>query len=199
MSKKFIIGAGMIIAAILFFILDYLAIDNTYIALLALLGLITSITTGRSLAYLIHDSDSVKKLGKRDFPTTIFVLWLSVWFAFLIFYTIVMIIFKIGSTSLVASFTGKFTGLITILLGLGGSYLFFKARSDKHPEKMYTRWGKMAHKSVKLMRMPEMIQKASVTTGARMVKGGTETFQTGKNMAEDTMKTFENLWKKEKR
>ncbi len=140
-----------------------------------------------------------KKLGKSDFPTKFIFLWLSVWFAFLIFYTIVMIIFKIGSTSLVASFTGKFTGLITILFGLCGAYLFFKARSDKHPERMYTRWGKMAHKSVKLMRMPEMIQKASVTTGAKMVKGSTETFQTGKNMAEDTMKTFENLWKKEKR
>ncbi len=199
MSKKFIIGAGMIIAAILFFILDYLSIDNIYIALLALLGLITSITTGKSLAYLMHDSNVIKKLGKNDFPTKFFVVWLSIWFAFLIFYTVITIIFKIGSTSLISSFTGKFTGLITILFGLCGAYLFFKARSDEHPEKMYTRWGKMAHKSVKLMRMPEMIQKASVTTGAKMVKGSADTLKTGKNMAEDTMKTFENLWKKEKR
>ncbi len=155
MNWKIASGAVLLLFSVLLFFLNEDNFSSWLPLLLASLGLLTSILSGRKLAYLQHDAGVVKRRGSGSMPARAMALVFSLWLLFLILYTIFSILLlKMGTNLIIASLKGTYWNLGMMLVAIVGAYLLFAGISFRNPEKLYTRWGKMAGKGVEMTQIP---------------------------------------------
>ena len=142
---------------------------NYYISII--LGLIVytlSVLSGKNVAYLVHDSASLKRsTGKSFSPKAMISLWIFCLLMIILFYMILTSIFFNSIGFIVASIRSSYTGFIYSLLLFIGSYFVFKYYADRNMDKLYSSWGKGIKKL-------EKKGKGMINKGFNMIRGSTK-------------------------
>ncbi len=145
MKGVYVAGIALLLLSFIILLFQFRTFASILSLLLAVISWGTSLLSGRKIAYLNHDSRILRERGKHVYPTRGIFLWFSLWLLFLVVYSIFNIMFfKIGVSLFFSSLTGAYWGMGMMLTALIGSYLLFYSISQAHPDKLYTRWGKIA-------------------------------------------------------
>ncbi len=141
MIKK-ILGVVMILIAVALFIITISGENMLHIAIASLLFLL-SLLAGRNIAYLVHDSQVLKRRSRNFFsPNGMISMWMLFFIIMVIIYTISFQVFFKSISIFVAGISGSYMGIAYSIICLIGSYILFSYQSSLHPDKLYSSWGK---------------------------------------------------------
>ena len=135
-------GAALLAMACLVLSLDALS-GETLHALITFATFGMSVMTGRNIAFLMHDSAVLKRRSGRVFSPKGFVsIWMLLFITAVLIYTVTSTVFFKTIGLAIAGITLSYLGLIHSTSALTGSYLIFRYRSDAHPDRLYSSWGR---------------------------------------------------------
>ena len=163
MSTKKLLG-GIAIAVGFGLIIPTFSATNIIPFTISVILLLVSILSGRKIAYLIHDSNVLKRKAKGKFsPAAMVSFWVLIFILMVIAYTIAFQIFFKSISFMIASFTGSYLGLLSSIIVISGAYALYRDIGDEKGDVLLSSWGKRISKMQKtaksMVDMPAIMKK----------------------------------------
>ncbi len=136
------VGAALLALSCIVLSVDMLS-TGVFLAFMALATFGMSVMTGRNIAFMMHDAAVLRWRSGRVFsPRGLVSIWMLLFITAVLIYTVTSTVFFKSIALVIAGLTFSFLGLVHSTSALVGSYLIFRYRSDAHPDRLYSSWGR---------------------------------------------------------